>query len=583
MIQINGVQIQNFRSFKEKTDTSKFTDNKTINVLTGKNNSGKTNVLRAIRLFFEPEKYCEEKDMNAIKVLTGGSSKHPTIVITFCDDESIGREIKYKIRCDMNQESSSLYSLGYIYKENSYNADDVNVIKSKMKNSNEIRKFISDRFKCVFLSTTDEDIITQANNAIKDMILQFYQQQNKEVKKSIEDFENEYESMIGTFKNNFQDLESKISEGFNAISNEGINIVPRLNITKDMKITDFVLNNLSFTIDDSYNHELDNKGAGIQRSALILLNIFLLKNIYSKKNKIVLLDEPEAFLYPLLISKIKKSLENVSYNNNLQMFLTTHSREFLKEIENNLYSYYNIDQIIFDREYKRSNNQKDIVKKSVITDYNRTVKNQVLRNYGLLNQIDDYDEIIICEGKTDMNYLEKILINEDVIPQIRCNNNYQYNYIGRGAEGILPILSYLNEVSSVKRKIFILVDGDAEGKKIKDKILKEKQNLKNIEEIKVYQHSDDLVIEDVVFSESQYVDRVLQLFEHEFTGHESKFRKYIFEAKANKSVIKKTEQYINDYQINVNIMWLKHLLSTDLDDIELSGDIVKKEITNFFK
>ncbi|MDE8125349.1 AAA family ATPase [Erysipelothrix rhusiopathiae] len=584
MIQINGVKIQNFRSFKEKSDSSKFIDNTYINVLTGKNNSGKTNALRAIALFFEPQSYDEEKDMNAIKRITGGASKKPSIDITFLDNDTLKKEIKYTIRCDLNKEESKEYELRYIYKEKSYTSEEIEKIKTLFKSSKAIQNFIERRFKCVFLSTTDEDINTQADNAIKDMILQFYQQQNKDVKKSIENFQEEYESMVATFENNFKELEDNISKGFSAISSDNIKIIPRLNITKEMAITEFLLNNLSFTIDDSYDQVLGNKGAGIQRSSLILLNIFLLKNIYSNKNKIILLDEPESFLYPLLISKIKKSLEDaaVDVSNNLQIFLTTHSREFLTEIESEHYRYYNVEQEIFKQKYKRSPNEEDIVKKSNISDYNRSIKNKVLRNYGILNDIDDYEEVIICEGKTDMNYLEYILRNQDIVPQIRCNKNFTYNYIGRGGEGILPILFYLNEVSNIKRKVLVLLDGDREGKKIREKISKEQKNLQNIENIRILMHDDELEIEDVVYSNNNFVERVLSIFSKEFEGKEDKYREYVTNTYGNKSVIKKTDQFIKDYLININIMKIKYKLSLELHDKIIDGENLVTEINNFF-
>ncbi|WP_177219812.1 AAA family ATPase, partial [Staphylococcus hominis] len=86
MINIESISISNFRSFKEKSFSKNLKQLTSMNIFTGKNNAGKTNILRAIHLFFNPLEYDELKDMHMIKKITGGSSKHPTIEIFFKDD-----------------------------------------------------------------------------------------------------------------------------------------------------------------------------------------------------------------------------------------------------------------------------------------------------------------------------------------------------------------------------------------------------------------------------------------------------------------------------------------------------------------
>ncbi len=68
MIQIKKVTIMNFRSFKNKGNI--LNNINKITVFVGKNNVGKTNVLRAIYLFFNPGMYNSIKDRNMIKQLT---------------------------------------------------------------------------------------------------------------------------------------------------------------------------------------------------------------------------------------------------------------------------------------------------------------------------------------------------------------------------------------------------------------------------------------------------------------------------------------------------------------------------------
>ena len=65
MISITNVRVSNFRSFKEVKNT--ISNLSEINVMVGKNNVGKTNLLRAVFLFFHPDTYDCDIDRNYIK------------------------------------------------------------------------------------------------------------------------------------------------------------------------------------------------------------------------------------------------------------------------------------------------------------------------------------------------------------------------------------------------------------------------------------------------------------------------------------------------------------------------------------
>lgn len=467
MIRIQNVVISNFRSFKDKENVIKNLES--LNVMVGKNNVGKTNVLRAIYLFFNPETYEPISDRNMVKQITGGASKDPKIDIEFLDDELIkGSERKYRISCNLNNEN--FYSV-------SNTTDDV---KGKLSNSATIKKYIDRKFKCIYLSTTDENIEKQSNSIINDMILRYFKKQSKKVKETVDEFEKQYGILLQTFKDNIQNIETSLGSQFEVLSDIGVR--PRLEIDSEKNITGFLLDNIKLQLDDSYMQDISNKGAGIQRASLILLSLFLLNEIYSSENKIILLDEPEAFLYPLLVKKIKASLEEkVENSSRFQMFLTSHSRDFLKEINNEKYTFKNIKQHSEENTYQRSKNDVDINKYSVIEDINARTKYEVLKNYGLLDEIDDYEKVIICEGPTDKNYLQKILEKEDYIPQIRYGKysegfnessglELKYDYIGKGASAILPILIFLDNISTISRKVFVILDGDQEGESIFTKI-----------------------------------------------------------------------------------------------------------------
>ena len=86
MIKIVHIELNRFRSIMDlKLD---FEYDYNLTTICGKNNVGKTNVLRALNLFFYPNDYEPQIDMPVFKLATGGSATHPKIILHFFDDGS---------------------------------------------------------------------------------------------------------------------------------------------------------------------------------------------------------------------------------------------------------------------------------------------------------------------------------------------------------------------------------------------------------------------------------------------------------------------------------------------------------------
>ena len=581
MIKIERVRVSNFRSFKNNDNVI---DNlKNINVLVGKNNVGKTNLLRAVYLFFNPDNYNPDVDRNEIKNKTGGGSKDPIIEIRFIDNELFEKTEKYSIVCDLNKKPKERYYL------NCKKEIQDKLLKSKnLSQSKNIENFLKKKIKCVFLSTTDEDIELQSKKLLNDLILRYYKNKNKRVRSSIKQFEKSYKDLKEAFSSNIGEIEGDLASQF--ISLPSIDVVPKLEQSLEKDITSFLIENINLILDDAYAQGISTKGAGIQRISLILLTIFLLNNIFETENKYILLDEPEAFLYPLLEEELKYKLQDtLSGRENMQLFITTHSSVYLREINNNEYSFSYITQVKEEKHYQRSKNDMDINKYTRIESMNRKNKYEVLKNYGLLDGIDDYEDIIICEGETDCNYLKKILEERDFIPQIRynkyvvdssgSNKDLNHNYIGKGANSIIPILIYLDKVSQIPRKILVLLDGDKEGREVAKRIVeKEFRNF----EIKKVVLPKNKEIEDVVFSKEKFVEKVIKV-EPKLKKYKDQFRDVILNVSDNKSIVEQTEQFITGNNItNTDIGKIKKFISQNLTSDELDGNYLLNEIEPFF-
>ena len=100
LIKIVKITISRFRSILN-LDIPISNENNMI-AICGKNNVGKTNTLRAINLFFNPNDFEQEIDIPRIKHATGGQSVYPKIEITFYDSEV---DIYYAITRDLKNYS----------------------------------------------------------------------------------------------------------------------------------------------------------------------------------------------------------------------------------------------------------------------------------------------------------------------------------------------------------------------------------------------------------------------------------------------------------------------------------------------
>lgn len=487
---IDQITINNFRSFKEgKNSKIKNASNSKILIFTGINNVGKTNILRAISLFFNPENYNSQTDLNYIVSLQKTSA--PIITIIFKNSQ---RE-KIEIKCDFKNWGNSLEP------GRNKNYDILYSSKSpQLKGKKEIKAFL-DTFKCIFLSVTDEKINNQVSNTSDEMLVRYYRTRSKPIKKKIEEFETKYKELCASFRDNIKEIEESLTKQFEEI---GDNISAKFKIHDEFNINSFLEENFKFQLDDTYKHEISNKGSGIQRIVLIYMNLYLLKEIYPNKNLILLLDEPEAFMYPLLEKKIIEKIIKEVENNQLQVYITTHSREFIKEKE--ACHFYSVFQEQKGKIVARKGSREYLNKYSVVEEFDKFDFNRVYKNYGMLDEIDDYEDILICEGKTDKNYLEKIMKKYQYRPQIRVTEQYDHDFMGKGASSIPVHLAYLNNFN-IRRRVFVLLDGDQEGKAASKKIEKSMKSLKNLE-IKIKLLELEKEIEDYVYTEETLKEKI---------------------------------------------------------------------------
>jgi putative ATP-dependent endonuclease of the OLD family len=86
-------------------------------------------------------------------------------------------------------------------------------------------------------------------------------------------------------------------------------------------------------VDDGFNSELKDKGAGIQSAITIALFDFYIRNIAHSTSSLLAIEEPELYLHPhgrRVVADRFSSFSNAGRN---QVILTTHSSEFISNVE----------------------------------------------------------------------------------------------------------------------------------------------------------------------------------------------------------------------------------------------------------
>lgn len=450
MIKITDVQINSFRSIL----------NLTLNIegelnlisICGENNVGKTNTLRAINLFFNPDEYDLHLDRPMLKQAQGGARIDPKIVITLYD--SVKEEF-YKITRDFKyyNTKNTKYLTGVSY---------------------------SKRGKRVNNNTKKEMLITDIKNKLNDIEFRYIESINIDIPDLIEklttnaiDVEYEQSRMTGSkqklkdayieYTNGLQEIlnifSKDISQTFNEFKNNwNVNfVVPQSADT----FRDLISDDVELLIDDKGCKGIEQKGSGLQRLAVILLNFEILKRIKHKKSFIICIDEPDIFLHDGLQKKLMNFFLDSS--DKIQIFYTTHSKNFI-----NQYSMKNVILLGADH-YPQSSIRKkrdiDVVETHLIKTSTDDGYDKICEQLGI--EKNNYDVLsktnIIVEGNCDKAYIEKLcnFFNIKVCNIIPAN----------GVNNIEKYLSfydscYCNAHVGYKPKIKVVFDNDNEGREV---------------------------------------------------------------------------------------------------------------------
>ena len=344
MISIEKIKIERFRSIL-KLELSIDTSFNLVSIC-GQNNVGKTNTLRAINLFFNPEEYDIFLDRPVLKQAQGGASIDPTITITFFNsDNSFYYEISRSLKeYEENKQFSGLKGCKYEKK----NTKKISNVKLKNDEISSLLKEI--RFR--YIESINIDIPNLIEDLTENIIDVEYTKSRlsnnkKELSNAYQEYTKGLQKILDIFSND-------ISETFNIFKSEWD---IKFHVPSSVQtFRDLISNDVELRIDDRGGFNTEQKGSGLQRLAVILLNFEILKRI-KKKNHIICVDEPDIYLHEGLQKKLKNFFDRNSQT--VQIFYTTHSKIFIDSYL--LRNVHLLEAEIYQKPVVRKNKNLDII------------------------------------------------------------------------------------------------------------------------------------------------------------------------------------------------------------------------------
>lgn len=350
-MKINYFKISNFKSAKDVELSCQ-----DYNLLIGKNNAGKSNIINAIRFFFDDYKPTHE-DFYSDSSL---STDQIWVEAEYEADEEYElsdlpekyklENNKYRVRKSINKLDLKAKYQGYTLNEN---GDEKLESTSFFGARNVSKSKLGDMIYIPALKNVNDEIKAKGNTAFAKIIKEI-------LNESIEDSEEykEYESVVGKLSDLIrgQDPENKENRQYKCFSeiegaiNEDLaswNCKLSLNL---MPLNPEILTQQSADIKlvepDLNPMEPEKVGHGLQRALLISL-IKLWgeaerkkkirsaeeddKKIYNSSVKLLLFEEPEVFLHPPQQKNLFHDLKLICEKTDTQIVVSTHSSNFFED------------------------------------------------------------------------------------------------------------------------------------------------------------------------------------------------------------------------------------------------------------
>jgi putative ATP-dependent endonuclease of the OLD family len=422
--------VTNYKVFKD-TFAIEFSKD-SIAILTGRNNTGKSTILEAINCFFQKETKAKtipndcfsERGKNIVleAIFESGDVKFTFIkkykeeaAPSFYDEN----DIEIKSTHDLKDTLDKILNNKPFYITPSMLPDDIN---------NLIQNIYSEIIKNDLQKLENFNGSPEEDNEIYQLV-----QEYSHIKKSYPEFLRKLK--LSTDKL-LEQVSSDVSDNLKVLfSNDHLSIKVVGGESNGFSSTDLLKStNSSVHINNLKQTEmpLSNQGTGLQRMSLI----YLIQNMIEKKlmgesdNKLLLIDEPEAFLHPEAVRALSRSLYKIGQK--MPLMISTHS------------------PILIDLSERHTSIQVFRVGEKEAIQLYKSISEQFddddIKNMKILNYVDSYvnefffaDKVLIVEGDTEyiaFKHLSKI------------KNQNLHVIRARGKSTIGTLMKILNQFNS---------------------------------------------------------------------------------------------------------------------------------------
>ena len=332
--------LHNFRSIKEiKIDLEDYS------LLVGENNAGKTNVMTALRIFYEDQgiKFDENRDFP--KFPTDNESWIELEFITTAEEQANLKEsyksnnnilkVRRYLKSDQHVKSSQSNIYGYekgTLSNNLFNGAK-NISQAKLGNV----IYIPD------VSTTNDALKLSGPSPFRDMVNFVF----KKVVSKSPSFQS-LNSVIEKFNKDFEHETSKDGFSMNGLKTDINSNLDSWEVEFGMKVNPMQPQELVkslfsyYLVDKNLSTDIDIKslGQGLQRH--LIYTLIKLAPEYAEKGTtknaafspdltILLFEEPEAFLHPSQQALLNINLNKLAKAKNQQVLISTHSQTFVSK------------------------------------------------------------------------------------------------------------------------------------------------------------------------------------------------------------------------------------------------------------
>lgn len=454
MIRLKTLEIENFRSILVTPLKIEFDD---LSVIVGPNNCGKSNILRALQLFFnghiEGDGYSSDIDYPKSNGISSNARTKITVTVSYDENKEIliGKALdEIEKETDQERLDSSLVRLRLSYSKNGVQSwqflGKKGVLNIKKSLIEKVRDSLiqSVVFKYIPVGRDSLDSITQEISS--ELIKTIFSGWSGAVKKRRE-INDSISSLVGKLAPELKSSSGSVTGSIKQVFTE----IEKLDLKLPFSNLEEMLPKLTPVISDTAETGLKSKGAGIQTSTLLFLLKYLADNHPQRHNSRVTfiwaVEEPESFLHPTKQKAMADMLLDFSIE--VQTIITTHCAHFVPRQINNTKTY------VVDKEHDAPFSTKIIG-----DDYE--LARQTL-GVTLLDSMSLYPVNLVVEGPSD-----EVLIT-GALGLLQDSLGLKKSDIKCFPAGNATSAAYLFETvvnfSDSKTVVKLIIDGDDAGKK----------------------------------------------------------------------------------------------------------------------